>query len=78
MDQLKLAYGKGNSNRTCTYSKDIHDSQDKANDSRGDNDTPEGDTESLFACGLFVEITEYGAANDDHQNTKSDEARGHA
>ena len=57
-----------------TYSEDVNNTENYNYDARGDNDSPEGESEGLLARGLLVEVSENANTNDYHKGSESNEA----
>ena len=55
--------------------EDVDGAHDADDDAGGDDDAPEGGAEGVFGSGFFVEVTEDGDADDDHEDAEGDEAR---
>lgn len=54
--------------------EDVQDAQDDDDDAAGDDDLPSGSAEGFLRGGYFVEVAEYGDAEDDHGGAEGDEA----
>lgn len=54
----------------------IDESQDGYDDTGGDYDAPITESKRFLACCFLVKVPENGNAENDHNNSQSDEARG--
>lgn len=54
--------------------EEVDDAEDDDHDAAGDDNLPEGGAQRFLARGLFVQVSEDGDAEDDHQNAESHEA----
>lgn len=54
----------------------VDNSQDGYDDTGGDHDTPVTKSQGFLACCFLVKVPENGDAEDDHDDSQSDEAGG--
>ena len=54
--------------------EDVDGAEDADEDSRGDDDAPEGDSQGVFRGGGFVEVAEDEDAVDDHECAEGNKA----
>lgn len=55
--------------------EEVHDAEDDDHDAAGNDNLPEGGAQRFLTCGLFVQVSEDGDAEDDHENAEGHEAR---
>jgi len=61
-----------------TYCHQIHPTQDKDDDARADDNTPECHAERFLASSVLVEVAEHVDTDNDHRARKTDESMGMA
>ena len=54
-------------------SDQVHPAENKDDNTRADNDSPERKPERLLTCGWFVEVAEHVDAENDHRERECDE-----